>query len=922
MQKISLKTSGQISTCSKTDKGKKEEENIQIGLRLKEENKETLVKGNKNSSTEENNSRKNSQNSSKTASKQKSEDSSIKEEKLLERANTRSKNTKSEKKKAKTFQELTTNGYSQNMFSFIKELYGGLIVTKNNRYISIMEIIPSNFEEQNQDEQIRILDNYKRMMTIAPRSSHLKCITQKTDDSTIINNIQKASQGMESEARRKIRQNYIKHVKSMSQRETIQYRYFYIFEYEGNEFGIKATDRDAVYMEMEGKKKVFQDILEDGNNYIAVPEDPNMYTLEILYLLLNRNSYHSESLASRILRINHDCDMLNVEPDIVSYFAPKGMAFNYSKETHTADGLYYTYLCLLDTSYPSKIYPGWLNNIRAGIVNMDVDFFMDKQPYEMTKRRAARRKTWNIVSAKQTKNINRQEEYIEKAKTANYIEESMNAGDDVFDCCTVITLYGYDKELLLQQKANLRKEYQGSHLHTEDSYMDAEEYYLMTLPFLNFRNRLFKKNKRNMTTSALKNSYCFTKYSLFDQTYPSVVIGPAENGTLYALNRFNTNYYVNPHMTIVGASGSGKSYLEMGIGRRDTLMKLRTYYILPLKAFEYEDHCKELEGNYIRFGLQIDTIYNIMELFPPIVGKYEVKHIKKKSILSQKIISLCTWLRILSELDGDEKYKISTMDSNRIQDCLYELYRDFGFSDDDDSIWEDKEKGIKKAMPLISYWEERMRENALLEVYADLLLPFTKGVFSHYNQQSNIDFSKDVLVCNVEKDDIGEDMHPAIMYLAYDLCNNLIKADRTTLSSLFLDEVWNMMINDVIGKIIEEDIRLLRGYGCSVVCASQRIEEFADNKYGRAVISNSAIKILMAMEPNEINLVSKVIPLTSADRKFLLGCHPGEFLVVSKLYKFRCRFNASLEEAVVYNTDPVNQEILEKKLLQQNNMES
>lgn len=831
-----------------------------------------------------------------------SQHSNSKNEKVKEKEVGQKKEEKI-KNKPKTYSELTATGYTQDYFSFIKDIQGGMIITNRNRYIYIMEIIPNNFHEKGHYEQLKILNAYRGLINISPIHVHLKCITEQMDISTILNRIRTACPNI-SEKRLSIRSDHIQNIRRLSSSQTVNYRYFYIFEYEGNIHGYRSSDVKEIYEQMMTLKQNFKRNLINCNNMIAEPKDPNLYVLDILYHLLNRHSYKNESLLQRIMRINFDYDKVGKDPDFRAYFAPRGLVF-IDKEVVMMDGIFYTWFAITDTGYPEKVNPDWLSDIRAEI-NMDIDFFMKKLPHQIIKERMKKKRVWNIVGARKSDNIEKQEKKYRKANLAASIVQAMEEGDDLFDCCTVLTLYGYDPKALLRLRDKIRRDYATHHLETEPCLLDCEEYFQMTLPFLNFDNKVFSRNKRNMTSSALRNTYCFTQYSSFDQSENSIVIGPnVEHGTLLALDKFNINLYPNPHITIIGTSGSGKSAAEMAMGRRDNLLGIRSFYICPLKAHEYYDHCRTMEGSYIRFGPKAKENYNIMELFPEMVMDEFVEDnpLIKKSVLAKKITSLITWLRILAIKERNPAYLMSTVDLNRIEQILNQLYIDFGFNDDNESIWKDKEKKIKKHMPILSYWEERLREDSSVERFADLLIPFTKGNYSNYNRQTNVDITKDCIVCDVDKDDIGEDMLPAIMFLAFDLCTSIIKSDMNTLADLFIDEEWCLFFDEIVARFINENSRILRSYGGSVISASQQIGEFLENKYGQAVIANSSIKILMKMEESEVDKVAKIINIDESDKKYLMGASSGDMLIITKSYKLRCYLALSYEELAVY--DPV-----------------
>lgn len=829
------------------------------------------------------------------------------------------------KRRAKFLSEIVSTDFTQNLLRDIKDIKNGLIVTKNNRYLYIMEILPSDYRNRPEREKVNILNNFRRFWEVCPRIGHLKTIMERTDVNVIIERIKQATPANRGPKMLEIRNDLIANIQEISEYQTISYRYFFIFEYEGNEQGIRSTDLEVVYRQMMEKVNIFRNILIGCNNMVVEPENPNYYLANIVYRLLNRTSYLKESLTSRIVRINSDYERYNevngcdFKPGVADYLAPKGSIF-YPKEFMLMDGMYYTWLTLDDVAYPDEIQPDWISLITV-TTKMDVDFYYVKLPYELTKDRLERKTTWSRISMSDTKNAKKEKRLFKSVKNNTYILSRMESGDDLFDCCTVITIYDEDPDKLLSVRNEIKAAYKSTHLSTEPSYLNCEEYAYMTMPFLNFENAVFKRNKRNFTTSSMKNVYCFTSYSLFDQTENSIVIGPnIENRTICAINKFNTQLHPNPHINITGTTGAGKSFLEMALGRRDAILNMKLFYILPSKGHEYLDHCISLGGEFVRGTPDSDKIYNIMEVFPEMSFAYVSKDNSVNisvSVVARKITSLCTWITILSMIDGSQETRISPKDLSKINQLLMELYEDYGITTDNDSIWEDKAAGKKKLMPIISDWEARMNERDDLRQFTDLLLPFTSGNFKNFNQHSTIDYSKNCYVFDIEKDDVGEMMLPAVMYIFFDLVTNMIKADKDHYKDMFMDECWIMMLNDYIAKIINGEIRLLRSFGASVITASQQIEDMMDSKYGKTIVSNSSMQFLLMMKSEEFDKVAEVIKLDESDAAFLTAqAKQGDMIYVCNGNKAKIKLNASLHECMTYETDPGKKEKYNKMHLQ------
>lgn len=820
------------------------------------------------------------------------------------------------KRKPKYYSELTPVGSTQDYLNVIDDIRGGMIVTNNHRYIYIMEIFPSKFNEKPLSAKKRVLDNFKRFPKAMPTNGHFYCTTEVTNIRTIIENIKTACPASRGKQLVQMRNAYIESIQQMAVSDTVMYRYFYSWEYEGAG-GSSKKDIENIYRKMMLTKNTLKSILFGCDNMVAEPENENLYTLDILYRFFNKRSYREETIVDRIMRINADFEKCGKKPTVRDYIAPRSFVVNYDMEYLMMDGMFYTYLVLKRNAYPFRMNPDWITNLMC-TRQIDAHFFHHKLPYESTKKRLSKKHFWGKTYAKDIRSEDRKENAFANLMNIKGILDKMKTGDDAIEGCTMLVIYRENPKDLIDvrdQLLELLKSAGDSGMPTESCYGDTEEYFNFSLPLVQLNCTIFNRNKTLMTSSAFKTVYCMTQYNCYDETDKSVVYGREENGTLVAINKFNKNQHINPHMVLIGTSGSGKTTAEMALGRRDIIMGVKAYYILPFKAFEHRDNLLAMNGTVIDFGPDTKNNYNIMALYPELTksGNYsdkEKKNDQEKSILSRKITMLCTWFRILACSDKSNKYVLTTLDMNRISAILYKLYADFGITKDNESIWEDATHTRLKIMPILGYWYTRLREDERVSLFADLLVPFVSGIFKSYNRQSNLDLSNDLIVCDVDIDDIGEDLHPAVMYLAFICMSDLIRSTPDIKQSLYLDEVWRLMISEQIGKLVEEQVRVLRGYGGAVTCGSQDIAEFVGNKHGQAVIANSSIKIIMKLEPNEFEMVAQHIHLDESDRQYILGAKGGDMLIISNGSRTRCHLDIPLRELIDYITDEAEKQKL------------
>lgn len=859
--------------------------------------------------------------------------------KVTKALKTAPKATKKDKKKGrvKFFSDIDPTGYTQTKTG-IKDIIGNMIVTTDNKYHMIMEIFPINYYQRSESDKQAIIENFKSLFVECPIDGHFKMTMEKTNVKSFINHLMEVCpDNVMDEARLEIRNQLIEKVQDLGTADTINYRYFFIFKYEGDTRGKYSTDINEIYQAMMVQRYSMKSILETYGNLVAESDNPTLHTTETLYKLFCKNSSETESVVSRILRIQSDyrmfCQSKGIEYsesliDKADYIAPKGMAFNFHSEAAYIDGMYFTWLIIKDNGYPSVVVPDWLNLIRSRKVmvgfNVDIDFMYHKLDYNLTLNGIERKKTWQTVSYQQANREGQRNALAQKLTNSQYIIQAMRQNkEDLFDCITIFTLYGKDLKKLLAGKGLFLKHLSGNGIKCEENFYDTEDFYDMTRPLCQFQNKIFQRNARNMLTSTMRDLYSFTTYTLSDPK--GLIIGPnLENNTIFAFDNFNTGIFKNGNMLIIGPPGSGKTYLTLALAARWLVNGVKVYFILPTKGYEYKNAVEAWGGTYLKVAPGAAFTFNPMEIFPQKSSILDTNRAEedekekdnKTPLLVKKITYLCSFFKLLAEAEGNSNLVVTSADLNRMNSLLSELYADFNITQDDESIWRDKAIGKKRRSPQLEDWQKRIKDDPRLSKYTELFDPFVIGTFANFNGQTNIDVTKNVIAFDVEAEDIGEDLLPSVMYLCQGFVNEVIRADRSCFGVSVTDEAWRLMQNPSSANQMQKEARLIRGYSGACCFATQNIQEFK-NPAGEAIINCSESVIVLSLKPSQFKVVSEVLELTERDKLILTeqfaktrGCG----LFIANGSKIMFRLDTSVEEEALYTTDLNVKRVIGEKL--------
>lgn len=375
--------------------------------------------------------------------------------------------------------------------------------------------------------------------------------------------------------------------------------------------------------------------------------------------------------------------------------------------------------------------------------------------------------------------------------------------------------------------------------------LQMEDGFKSTIPM--GQDRIFLP--RNMDTTSLASTFPFTSAMLTQDK--GVMYGlNQQNGSLIIFDRYSLE---NANEVVFGKSGAGKSYLIKLEVIRQFMFGTEVIIIDP--EGEYTELAKQFTGEDVEFTPSSPVKINPFDLS----GVYE----EGENELGLKILSLHGLLRIvLGELDAGHD---AILDRG-----LVETYKQKGITTD--PATQTKQPPLMEDLykVLLGMEEERAQDLALR------LEKFIKGSLSGiFNQQSNFDIKNPLTVFNIKA--LEDELRPIAMHIILDFVWTKV---RKTLKKrlLILDEAWYMMKYQDSASFVYSVAKRSRKYYLGLTTATQDVQDFLSTDYGKAVLSNSSIQMLLKQSPSEVDLVTKVFYLTQGEKELLLSAAVGEGL--------------------------------------------
>ncbi len=527
-------------------------------------------------------------------------------------------------------------------------------------------------------------------------------------------------------------------------------------------------------------------------------------------------------------------------------------------------------------SYPRYLNTGWLSPIINLDIPLDISFFLHPIETETVLKQLRRK-----VTEVQAELNDREEKGLisdPALETAYHDLEELRgslqtAQEKMFKFGLYITVYAKDKKELIQIETTLRSILESRLIYIKPALYQQKEGLLSTFPFgldsLGIHTTL--------NTSPLSSIFPFISFDL--SSNDGILFGVNKhNNSLVLFDRFSLE---NANMVIFAKSGSGKSYAVKLEVLRSLMVGIDCIIVDPEN--EYKTLAEATGGSFYNISLSSDSHINPFDL--PQVREGE----DPEDILRSNIINLVGLMRVM--LNGLSPEEDAIMDR-----ALSETYaaRDIT-PESDPSTW-------NANIPVLSDLEAVLEGMDGAQMLTEKLRKFTKGTFSQFfNNKSNVNTRNGLTVFGIR--DIEDELRPIAMFIIMRYIWNTV---RSTLKKriLIIDEAWWMMQNEDGASFLFGLCKRGRKYWLGVTTITQDVSDFMKSNYGKPIITNSSIQLLLKQSPAGIDLIQETFMLTDQEKMLLLEVPVGEGIFFAGQKHVAIRVVASYTEDQIITTDP------------------
>lgn len=367
--------------------------------------------------------------------------------------------------------------------------------------------------------------------------------------------------------------------------------------------------------------------------------------------------------------------------------------------------------------------------------------------------------------------------------------------------------------------------------------------------------------KRNLDSSTAALTFPFMSSELVQ-----------ESGILYGVNKSNNSLVIldrfslhNANSITFAQSGSGKSYAAKIEILRQLMQGTRVIVIDPER--EYKLLSESVSGSYIKLSPRSKQKINPFDL----------------AATAHSQTDLAEHTQDLTEIISLMAEGLSPREKASVDKAILAIYVQI------------------KQPPLLEDLYRELHNLGQIKLCERLEKYISGSLADVFNTQTNIKLDNRLVIFDIK--DLPESLRQIMMLIISKFVENQVKA-KPQKRLLVIDEGWMLLQHEESARFVAGLVRRARKYYLGVSIISQQANDFLSNDYGRAIASQSSLRILMRQDTTTIKNVSSEFNLSEYEQSLLLTCEKGDALIIADQNHVAIKVVASDKEHPLITTNP------------------
>ncbi|MFZ3301476.1 MAG: ATP-binding protein [Microgenomates group bacterium] len=532
------------------------------------------------------------------------------------------------------------------------------------------------------------------------------------------------------------------------------------------------------------------------------------------------------------------------------------------------------YRTIFIAGYPRFVAPGWLEPVVNFNSSLDMSFYIypvaGKSVLDDLRRKIAEMEAELSTDIQRGRIVD--PSTTAKLEDARALQEQLVKGiERYYEFSFYITIPANTVDELNNVSRQVMSTLGSLLIVAKNATLDQRMGFLSTAPYGQDRLSI----TRNMDTTSVATTFPFTSAEL-----------SSDKGILYGINSQNESFIIfdrfsleNGNMTVFATSGAGKSYFVKTEAVRSLMIGSEVIILDP--EAEYKALCDAVGGQYIAFS------YNS----PSKINPFDLTQIQEEgeNQLGLKILSLHSLMKVIMG-------QITPTQEAMLDRALIMTYKAKGITND--PVTQTKEPPLMEDLykTLIG-----MEVPEALDL-ASRIEKFIRGSFQGiFDKQTNIDLNNPFTVFSVK--DIQDAIRPIIMFMILDYIWTRVKRDIKR-RILIVEEAWQMMKYPDTAQFLWSVVKRARKYYLGLTTITQDVEDFLGQDIGKAIVTNSALRLLLKQSPTAIDKLGEIFYLSQGEKQLLMAANVGEGIFFAGPHHAPIRIVASEAEHQLINTKP------------------
>jgi len=528
-------------------------------------------------------------------------------------------------------------------------------------------------------------------------------------------------------------------------------------------------------------------------------------------------------------------------------------------------------------NWPNYIYPNWLSQAINFDAQMDITHFIypsnNKAIMKMLRKKVAEMRS--SIRILEQRGIVRDPSLEAALQDAEELRDLLARGrEKLYQFGMYVTIYADDEQKLKKLQTDVESLLGGKLVLSKPAFFQMEHGWLSTLPLAIDELEI----NRNMNTSPLATSFPFSSSDLTD-----------DHGILYGINRHNDSLVIfdrfdlpNANATVFATSGAGKSFAVKLEILRAMMFGTDVFVIDPEN--EYVDLCKTVGGTFIPLSLQSEFRINPFDLPQAIRGE----EAQTGEILRAAVITLHGLFKIMLGT-------LTPSEDGILDKAILDTYALKGIDMTTENAGEIEPPTMHELVDVLMTTDGG-------ENMAKTLQKYTDGSYAGlFDKPTNVELKKQLVVFQIR--DLEDQLRPIAMYIVLNFLWNRIRAELKR-RFLVVDEAWNLMQYDDSARFLYGLIKRARKYYLGVTTITQDVEDFVNSPFGKPIITNASLQILLKQSPTAVDNLQKLFYLTDGEKYLLLNSDVGQGLFFAGNKHVAIQIVASPQEEVIITTNP------------------